>query len=53
MGRRLLLKMERTAAITKCEVITQEISTAAEDTIKFYMKNGYHMVHQPVTLNWV
>ena len=53
MGRRLLLKMERTAAITKCEVITQEISTAAEDTIKFYMKNGYHMVRSLCPHNWV
>ena len=45
MGRRLLDKMERTAAIAKCEVITLKISTASEDAIKFHIRHGYHVVN--------
>ena len=45
VGRRLLDKMERTAAIAKCEVITLKISTASEDAIKFHIRHGYHMVN--------
>ena len=45
MGRRLLDKMERTAAIAKCEAITLKISTAAEDAIKFHIRHGYHVVN--------
>ena len=45
MGRRLLDKMERTAAIAKCEAITLKISSAAEDAIKFHIRHGYHVVN--------
>ena len=44
MGRRLLQKMERTAAIAKCEVIILRLSTAAEGAIKFHIRHGFHTV---------
>ena len=46
MGRRLLQKMERTAAIAKCEVIILRLSTAAEGAIKFHIRHGYHTVNK-------
>ena len=44
VGRRLLQKMERTAAIAQCEVITLRLPSASEDAIKFHIRHGYHAV---------
>ena len=46
VGRRLLQKMERTAAIAKCEVIILSLSTAAEGAIKFHIRHGFHEVNK-------
>ena len=46
MGRRLLQKMERTAAIAKCEVIIIRLSSAAEGAIKFHIRHGFHEVNK-------
>ena len=46
VGRRLLQKMERTAAIAKCEVIILRLSTAAEGAIKFHIRHGFHEVNK-------